>query len=102
MDDDADIDDSIVFSRVTRDGHSFKRLQTNKKKAQLIIRNYMREHKFEIDERIKQRKIARMKKQTRRQLNPNLTGTATILNQADTSNIMDNPPAEYDDEFDYV
>lgn len=33
-----------------------------------------------------------------------MTGTATILNQADTSNIMDQPPAEYDDndEFDYV
>lgn len=31
--DDEDMDDSIVFSRVTRDGHNFKRLQTSKKKA---------------------------------------------------------------------
>lgn len=56
-----------------------------------------------IQEKIKERKIARMKKQTKRNLNPNLTGTATVLNKGDTSNIMDNPP-EYDDndEFDYV
>ena len=79
-DEDQDIDDSIVFSRVTRDGHNFKRLQASKKKAQVIISSYMKEHRFEIDERIKERKIARMKKQTRRQLNPHLTGTATILN----------------------
>ena len=65
----------------------------------------MKEHNFEIQERIKQRKIARLKKQNqnKRKINTNLTATATILNKGDTSNIMDNP-IEYEDndEFDYV
>ena len=63
----------------------------------------MKEHKFEIQEKIKERKIARLKKQTKRKFNSNLTATATILNKGDTSNIMDHP-IEYEDndEFDYV
>lgn len=47
-DDNEEIDDSIVFSRVVKDGNNFQSLQNSKKKAQLIIQNYMREHKFEI------------------------------------------------------
>lgn len=63
----------------------------------------MKEHKFEIQERIKERKIARMKKQNKRKINTNLTATATILNKCDTSNIMENPiNYEDNDEFDYV
>ena len=58
---------------------------------------------MEIQEKIKQRKIARMKKNTKRNFNPNLTSTAGILNKADTSNIMDNPAeSEDNEEFDYV
>ena len=98
-----DIDDSISFNRVTKDGNDFKTLQKSKQKAQIIIKNYMQEHKFEIQEKIKQRKIAKMKRQSKRGLNPNLTSTAGILNKGDTSNIMENPvDLEDNDEFDYV
>lgn len=102
--DDEGVDDSIVFSRVTKDGNNFQKLQNSKKKAQVIVKNYLNEHKFEIQEKIKERKIARMKKMSKRQFNPKLTGTATLLNKVDTSNIMDNPNEyeEDNDEFDYV
>jgi hypothetical protein len=66
----------------------------------------MREHKFEIDERIKERRMARMKKNggTKRRLNSKLTGTATLLNKGNTSDILDNPidNDEENDDYDYV
>ena len=48
MNDDEGVDDSIVFSRVTKDGNNFQKLQNSKKKAQVIVKNYLNEHKFEI------------------------------------------------------
>lgn len=97
------VDDTVVFRRVTKDGNDFNKLQDSKKKAQFILRAYMQEHKLEIQEKIKERKLARLRKQPKRNLNRDLTGTATVLKKGDTSDIMDNP-AEYEDndEFDYV
>ena len=99
-----DVDDSISFSRVMKESNNSKKYQNSKQKAQIVIKNYIAEHNYEIDERIKQRRINRMKKQNKRQkLNPNLTSTAGILNKGDTSNIMDQPiDYEDNDEFDYV
>jgi len=100
-----DVDDSISFNRVTKDNNNFQKLQNSNQKAQIIIKNYMQEHKFEIQEKIKERKIAKMKRQSKRGLNQNLTSTAGILNlnKGDTSNIMENPvDLEDNDEFDYV
>lgn len=101
-----DMDDSIVFAHVAKDSNNFNKLQDSKQKAQIIIKNYIQEHKFEIQEKIKERQISRMKKgnkSRRKVMNPNLTSTAGILNKVDTSNIMDNPNEyEENDEFDYV
>jgi len=52
-----DDDDSITFNRVTKESNNFQKKQNSKKKAQKIIQGYMKEHKFEIQEIIKERKI---------------------------------------------
>ena len=61
-----------------------------------------------MKERIKERKLNKIKKQNmsnikqqRQKMNKDLTGTATLLNKNDTSNLMDPNNTEDNEEYDY-